>query len=55
MYGKKQFAKTSQVQWFSLNILDSTESYILQERRNNSGSQIPQTSIYSYWKGVSNP
>ena len=39
MHGNTQFAKASQGRWVSLNVLDTTDSYILQERRNNSGSQ----------------
>ncbi len=39
MHGNTQFATASHGRWVSLNVLDSTDSYILQERRNNSGSQ----------------
>lgn len=39
MHRNAQFAKTSQGRWVSLNVIDTTDSYVLQERQIISGSQ----------------
>jgi hypothetical protein len=39
MHRNPQFAKTSQGRWVSLNVIDTTDSYVLQERQIISGSQ----------------